>query len=128
MLLYTALHSSQLSAVRSDVQSTVGDIAVSDDKPQSEVDMTQSVINTGKSRKRPATYKVSINIKYYKPSLKTLGAARIAEEQIVWPTDIEQMADHFEYIQPPSVTMKFLDLQFQLAMVLQSCEAKKYHQ
>ena len=106
------------------MQSTVGDIAISDDKAESEVDTTQPLINTGKSRKRPATYKVSINIKYYKPSPMTLEAARITQEQTLRFTDTEQLAEHSEYIQPPLVVMKFLDLQLQLVIVLQFCEAK----
>ena len=79
--------------------------------------------NTGKSRKRPATYKVSINIKYYKPSPSTLGAARITCQQTSQSTDTTAI-EHPEYIQPPLVAMEFLDLQLKLALLLQMCEPK----
>ena len=100
----TAIQSSQL--VTFDEQSTV-DIADHNNKPDTE----QSTRSTEQSRKRSSTYKVSINVKYFKLSP---GASRITRE----PTfAAEQQAD---YIQPSLVNMEFLDLQLQLERILES--------
>ena len=100
----TATQSSQL--VTFDSQSTV-DLADHNNKPDTE----QSTRSTEQSRKRSSTYKVSINVKYFKLSP---GASRITRE----PTfAAEQQAD---YIQPSLVNMEFLDLQLQLERILES--------
>ena len=127
VFVVTALHSSQLY---SDAQSIVSN----DNKLQSELSTTQlmnssrtqPVNSTGKTRKRSAIYKVSIDKKYFKPSPRTSGVTRVAHEQTLQSNNAERLPVDkcFQYIQPSVVTMEFLDLKLHLGKVLQFCEPK----
>ena len=111
MFVISAIHSSQLSTSTSNVPSEYG--SVIHDEPESGEITTLSVSSTQKTRKRTATYQVSIDIKYFKQSLNSGEATRVAHKQ-----------HHFQYVKPSLVTMEFLDLKVQLEKVLQFCETK----
>ena len=129
VFVVTALHSSQLSVSYSDAQSPVS----INSKFQSELNATQLMSSrpqpmnsTGKTRKRSAIYKVSIDIKYFKPSPGTSGVTRVSHEQTSQSINTEQLMidECSQYIQPSVVTMEFLDLKLCLGKVLQFCEPK----
>ena len=111
MFVVSAIHSSQLPTFPSTVPSESG-IGI-DDKPESGKITTHSVSSTQKTRKRTATYQVSIDVKYFKQSLKSGGATRVEHKQ-----------HHVQYVKPLLVTMEFLDLKVHLQKVLQFCEPK----
>ena len=111
--LVTAIHSSQLSTLTSSIPSQYATRI--DYKAESELMTTQAIDSTQKTRKRSATYQVSIDIKYFKQSSKTSGVKKIT---------CKQQPKHFHYIQPSLVTMEFFDLKAQLGQVLQFCEPK----
>ena len=111
MFIVLAIHSSQLPTSTSTVPSESG-IGI-DDKADSGIIISQPMSNIQKTRKRSTTYQVSIDIKYFKQSLKSGGATSVAHEQ-----------HHSEYIKPSLVTMEFLDIKVQLQKVLQFCEPK----
>ena len=111
MFVVSAIHSSQLSTSTSTVPSEYG--SGIHDKPEGGVITTQSVSSTQKTKKRSAIYQVSIDIKYFKQSVKSGGATRVAHKQ-----------HHFQYVKPSLVTMEFLELKVQLERVLQFCEKK----
>ena len=111
MFVVSAIHSSQLPTSTSTVPSEYG--TGIDDEAECGIITSQPMSSTQKTRKRSTTYQVSIDIKYFKQSLKSRGATRVAHKQ-----------HHSEYIKPSLVTMEFLDLKVQLQKVLQFCEPK----
>ena len=108
MCVVLAIHSSLLSISTSNVPSKY--CSGIDAKAESGVPTTQPMSITQKTRKR-STYQVSIDIKYYKQSLKSGGVTRVAHRQHL-----------SQYIKPSLVIMEFLDLKLQLGKVLQFCE------
>ena len=110
--IVAAVDSLQLSPSHYDAQLT--DIANDDNKPESKSNTVQALKSTKEIRKRSGSYKVSMNIKYFKPSPETSGATRVKHEQTLQYTNI---------IQPSRVTMEFLDLKSQLENMLQFCDS-----
>ena len=111
MFVVAGIHSLQLLTSHSDTQ--LVDIANDHNIPEGKSDTTRALRSTKEVRKRTGTYKVSINIKYFKPSPGTSATTRIKREQIL---------QHANTIQPSLVTMEFLDLKFQLEKMLQQCD------